>query len=403
MTLSSSLVSKQTLLLDLLLRNVVVFVILLLLTIATTTTNNNNVFVNGQSLGFGNEKSPYPEPTYENVVKVASVGARHNFALPESGQTIYPLIPNYRQNVCDRYHSVRVGNITLRDALQGMELRPLMRVGSFFHYTRERGIDPNDPGLLAIMMDELGRRAGFTWRNSFGVVFGLPEKPQPQTAGTSSSTAAEQVDNTPSNNANTDGNNLVAVEFEDQDINSTTSLASNSTITATISVPTTSSPTSAPQFGGEDITFTDLLVWSVDTYDISINWWDSTLERLERGTSFLKPWFDGSIILIQKGARNPEVIDEDTIRWWNWSRPFEPAVWLLTILTVITSGMTYQIIEHFNNDRDNRSWWQWFSDGVYLSAINFPQNYEFQPKSAAGRIFGVSIGFWALVMTATCK
>ena len=395
-----------------------------LLTIVLLSSSSSTMLVHdAKSLGFGNEVSPYPEPTYEEVAKVSSVGTRHNYALPESSETVYPSLPNYRQDVCERYQQVRLGNVTLRDALKGLELRPLMRVGPFFQYTHENGIDPDDPGLLAIMMDELARRAGFTWRNSFGVVFGLPEPPTVEKPTTSTRESSNTTTNLSPPTSTVEFEEEVNPDFLEGEFDN------NSTFTiGNFATPrTTGSPTSAPSAAvttttptGTDstspategtvveehllpLTFTDLLIWSVDTYDISINWWDQSLERLERGASFLQPWFDGSIILIQKGARTPFVIDEDYISWWNWSRPFEPEVWWLTIFTVITSGLTYQWIEYLSGHRKNRSWWQWFSDNVYLSAINFPQNYEFQPQSAAGRLFGVSIGIWALVMTATCK
>ena len=166
-------------------------------------------------------------------------------------------------------------------------------------------------------MDELGRRAGFTWRESFGVTYG----PAPNT------------------------------------------------------------------------TFTDLLIWSIDNYDLSVNWWDQTLERLERGATFLRPFLDGSLILIEKQA--PPEVDEDSILLFNWLRPFTMEVWWLTIFTIITSGLTFQWIEYLANQRNGRTLWGWFLDNVYLSAINFPQNYEFTPRTAAGRLFGVSISFWA--------
>ena len=395
--------------------------IFFLLTIALSTTTLVGV-CDGKSLGFGNEISPYPEPTYDEVVKVSSVGTRHNYALPESTQTVYPLLPNYRQDVCERYQQVRLGNVTLRDALKGLELRPLMRVGTFFQYTNENGIDPDDPGLLAIMMDELARRAGFTWRNSFGVVFGLPEPPNVDktttTRESSNSTTAslsppsstvgfeEEVNPDFLEGGEFDNNSTFTIDnFSTERTTSTpTSAPSAAATTKTTAAGTAAATTSTDgEVHYPPLTFTDLLIWSVDTYDISINWWDQSLERLERGASFLQPWFDGSIILVQKGARTPSVVDEYSINWWNWSKPFEPQVWWLTIFTVITSGLTYQWIEYLSGHRKNRSWWQWFSDNVYLSAINFPQNYEFQPQSAAGRLFGVSIGIWALVMTATCK
>ena len=37
----------------------------------------------------------------------------------------------------------------------------------------------------------------------------------------------------------------------------------------------------------------------------------------------------------------------------------------------------------------------------YLSSLNFTQNFEYAPNSTAGRIFCISMGVWALVITAT--
>ena len=75
-----------------------------------------------------------------------------------------------RQDVCHRYIQYRNGDIELRDALQGLEIRPLMDYGEFFQYDDVDGINRLYPGLLSELMDELAKRAGFTWRQSFGVM-----------------------------------------------------------------------------------------------------------------------------------------------------------------------------------------------------------------------------------------
>ena len=144
--------------------------------------------------------------------------------------------------------------------------------------------------------------------------------------------------------------------------------------------------------------WTDLLVWGTDVYDVNVDWWAKNLDRMNLGIAFLKEWYDSSIILITK--EEPIVISNKVV-FWNWTRPYEPSVWYLTIFTIFLSGICYQIIEYYANDRRNRSYWVWFTENAYLSAINFPQNYEYQPKTFGGRLFGVSISLWALVMTAT--
>ncbi|CAB9503615.1 receptor subunit 1 [Seminavis robusta] len=147
-----------------------------------------------------------------------------------------------------------------------------------------------------------------------------------------------------------------------------------------------------------NMTWTELLVWSTENYDIAAGSWDLTVERMEDGISYAEPWYDGSLILIDQRR---SLLEANGIDLLNWTKPFDPAVWGTIILTVVFSALVYQLIEHLHGERDDRSLWQWFSDNLYLSAINFSQNYEYAPSSFAGRIFGVSMTIWALVITAT--
>ncbi|CAB9520482.1 receptor ionotropic, NMDA 1 [Seminavis robusta] len=151
--------------------------------------------------------------------------------------------------------------------------------------------------------------------------------------------------------------------------------------------------------GTYNLTWTELLHWSIENYDISINDWDHSAERMAMGVTYTVPWYDGSLILIDRRKSNND--GTNTINPLNWTKPFEPAVWGMIILTVIISAMVYQLIEYLNGEQEERSLYQWFSDNLYLSAINFSQNFEYAPNSFAGRIFGVSMTLWALVITAT--
>ena len=119
---------------------------------------------------------------------------------------------------------------------------------------------------------------------------------------------------------------------------------------------------------------------------------------MDKGVAFLEPWFDGSLILIDK--RDPPK-DNQNIHWFNWLRPFEHSVWYFTVLTVFVSGWVYQLIEYMSEERNDRPFFQWMMDNLYLSALNSTQNFEYAPGSTAGRFFGFSMAMWALVMTAT--
>lgn len=83
----------------------------------------------------------------------------------------------YRTNVCDRQRLVADGDVSLRNALQGLNLTVAMtnyagvpNENRFFALTDEGAIRETDPGLFVVIMDEIARRAGFEWRHSFHAV-----------------------------------------------------------------------------------------------------------------------------------------------------------------------------------------------------------------------------------------
>mmetsp|Transcript_33890 Transcript_33890/g.82185 ORF Transcript_33890/g.82185 Transcript_33890/m.82185 type:complete len:640 (-) Transcript_33890:133-2052(-) len=239
---------------------------------------------------------------------------------------------SHRQNVCDRYHALNNDTIALEDVLRGLKLNAVFGAysGSYFNYNNETGIQPYG-GIVAEIMDEMASRAGFTWRDSFGI-YDVPS-------------------------------------------------------------------------GGENETWTDLLVWSVDTYDITIDWWAKSLARMNLGVAFMKDWYDSSIILISKQNLEDEVGTDNSIsldNFGNWMEPFTWEVWYTTLGTILLSGIVYQLIEWMSNDRGDRKFWVWFSESLFLSAMNATQAYEYgTPRTAAGKIFGFSSALWGLILTAT--
>lgn len=77
---------------------------------------------------------------------------------------------SYRQSVCDRQERFNSRNVTLRDALQGFELHPWLPVGQFSPLDPETSAIIEDrPGFTVEILDEVAKRAGFSWRTSFGV------------------------------------------------------------------------------------------------------------------------------------------------------------------------------------------------------------------------------------------
>jgi hypothetical protein len=81
----------------------------------------------------------------------------------------------YRTDVCDRQYQLIVGNVTLKKALEGLDLT--VAITNYPSPTENElfSLDPvtggikegDDPGLFVVLLDEVARRAGFRWRNSY--------------------------------------------------------------------------------------------------------------------------------------------------------------------------------------------------------------------------------------------
>ena len=230
---------------------------------------------------------------------------------------------NFRQNVCGRHHRYQIGEIpSIELALEGLELRAILRDSPYFILDDDGKIDSDYPGISAILLDEVARRGKFTWRNSF------------------------------------------------------------QTFTAT-DMP-------------EGKTWTDLLLWSADTYDISAADWDNTLERVKSGIAFPGGWYDSSLILV--GKINAE--SEEVFNPWSWLAPFDYAVWLLILATIITSGLVYMFLDFVDPYSDKRKLKSHPIESMYLSAMGFAGHMEFEPQTHPARLFTFSLAMWALLMAA---
>jgi len=78
-----------------------------------------------------------------------------------------------------------------------------------------------------------------------------------------------------------------------------------------------------------DQTWTDLLIYMVKHYDVSVDWYYHTVQRMDMGVSFPEGWYDGSLILIVNSEESPPSLS-DTL--FSWVRPFgcglmQIAVW----------------------------------------------------------------------------
>jgi len=219
----------------------------------------------------------------------------------------------------------------MRNALWGLQLHTAIREGKFFHTMLspegELVINPEYPGLAAVLMDELAERAGFSWRDSYGIYYALGE-------------LEEEV-------------------FE---------------------------------------SWTDIVSWTTDFYDVTVDWFDNTLERLKLGISFPEGFVRADYILVGVPG------DEDEIQknnYWGWLQPFTTDVWVVIAITIVLSGCIYQLLEQLGNPAryKGRRTKDTLGNNIFLSSLLFTQHFQFQPRTPASRVFAASFSAWALLVS----
>lgn len=143
-----------------------------------------------------------------------------------------------------------------------------------------------------------------------------------------------------------------------------------------------------------DETFTGVLTYIVDNYDIAVDWWIRSLERTALGASGSEPWYDSSTIIITK--------ESPTKTFFNFQAAFSPFsknVWIATIITIAISGFAYHI-NAFLMLRGNRERRDRLGDNLFKTVLAFMGHTTFDPKYLPNRILLVSISFLFLVLLA---
>ncbi|CAB9502840.1 receptor ionotropic, NMDA 1 [Seminavis robusta] len=261
-----------------------------------------------------------------------------------------------RQNVCQRYQRYDQGQVELRQALDGIQLHVVVIPNTSFKLDNASKIDSVNPGYNTLVLDELAKRAGFTWRDSFGITDFLP----------------------PDTNR----------------------------------------------------TYSELIDWGTDYYDVFVGGFDKTLTRLQMGISFQEGIYDNSYILI--GAATDASNTDSSINLWQWLEPFQAEVWICIVVTILASGVLYQILDvptpkqtkrnhkrkptfnEFRKQQGNKGspnntdhdaadalyeGAHTMGDGIFLSSLLFTQHFQFVPRTAPSRLFSASMGLWALLIS----
>jgi len=145
---------------------------------------------------------------------------------------------------------------------------------------------------------------------------------------------------------------------------------------------------------GENHTYTDLLEWGTDHYDVVADWHNRDASRLKLGIGFPEGFVDASYIMIQKKSSNQKQKGGAVINWWSWKEPFSSDVWMSIALTIIVSAIFYTIFEFPTQPRK-------IGHSLFGMAMSFTQHVVSTPKSHAGKILVFGITSWSLILVST--
>lgn len=271
----------------------------------------------------------------------STVAALEGYDVPK--YTITPLKNEsviYRQDVCDRHEEFYNGTVTLKDALDGMQLRPyfVTGLGDLSPVKNNDGTIPRDSLEPAIrILDILAGRAGFTWRKSYGAS-GLP------------TSSTEDGDGNGNGNGEDDKNNSPSIN--------------------------------------------EVLKWSAETFDLVAMNIVKTQDRSSNGNSFLEGNIDSSIVMVGVSG------SKSSLGLLTFLSPFDWQVWLLTLFTMVIAAMGYQWMEWINNgDSDRQNLSNKPAENLYYAAMAFTGDCKYEPQTNYARLFVLSLAFWGLILS----
>ena len=252
---------------------------------------------------------------------------RRCFAQPPlSNITKFEFGVDFRTNVCDRQRLFFEGKATLTSALRGLNLSVATTKYSedsdLFSLDEYGMVRPD--GLYTSILDELARRAGFSWKNSY-----------------------------------------VATTPLDPEID----------------------------FGKS---WTDVLHWQVDHFDISFDHWAKSVHRMSKGIAFPESWYDASIILVEDENRHRN----DTsafLSYWSFLWPFTTWLWFAIAVSSCFSGFVYWLLERLNANSDMGYGVENPISTVFHAAMTVVGHFNFHPATTAAKLLSFSWCFYCLI------
>lgn len=132
----------------------------------------------------------------------------------------------------------------------------------------------------------------------------------------------------------------------------------------------------------------------MQNFDVCADWWPNNLDNAQRNVALSPAWYDASLILVW----NPPEPNDDNNFLFSFFAPFKWEVWVLTLGTLIISGLIFYLLERYDRG-DIAS----FREHFFLSAITFTGNFSYTPTNNPARLFAWSLTFLSLVWSVSLR
>ena len=142
-------------------------------------------------------------------------------------------------------------------------------------------------------------------------------------------------------------------------------------------------------------TWTDVLNYTTSNYDLALDYWMRTIDRVIIGMTFPQEWFDSSMIMIQ--------INEQAGHEFKWlvNLPFTWEVWLLILLTMFVTALVYYVIDFitYNEHKETAT----ISDSIYYSFQVLTGTSKYNPDRLPNRLLLISLRVLSIFLLAAFR
>ena len=134
----------------------------------------------------------------------------------------------------------------------------------------------------------------------------------------------------------------------------------------------------------------------MNEYDIAVDYWARTLERVSSGFLYPEPWYDASLIMFQD-AQAMRV----QMNFFAFVQPFSGSVWYLIAFTIIFTATVFYLIHFLNNRLETHEMNINFGNTLFQTFSASTGQNELQSDYMANKIVIASMIFWSLLIV-TC-